>query len=248
MNTNLTSLSPAEVDALWLDAIQPALRAQAAATATISSARRYLKAGGAYTARGNEMLARGNEALAAAEAAYDEASAPFAAEYDARGGWNRYLMVANSNGHLHRGWAGTCHCHTLQRTTWVAPVPALSGMSNSDVVAEMKHTACSVCFPDAPVLTTADRKRMSAEAKAAKQAEREAKAAAKAAAREPRDHALAIKVNAIFDAYGTKGEDSYGSGGAYDAWCAGTIKDTPYYVWSDVCEAMRMRAFRAAAA
>lgn len=154
MTEDLKGLTPPEVDEAWAEAIQGPGRRIASASETLRSARRYLRAGGHYTAQGERMKAEGDQALYEAQQAYHEASAPFDAEFARRGGWTRYLIVMNSNGHVHRPY-----CHTLiPGRTLVAPVYALSGQDGEGVVAAAGHTACSKCFPDAPVQTVEDKR------------------------------------------------------------------------------------------
>lgn len=151
---DLTTLSPPEIDELWSEAIAPASRAIAAANERMRSARRYLKAGGHYTATGERIEAEANEKLAAAREEYAAVSAPFDAEFERRGGWTRYLQVIASNGHVH-----SPSCHTIiPRQTMVAPVFELSGQDGAGVVARAGFSACSKCFPDAPVQTVADKR------------------------------------------------------------------------------------------
>jgi hypothetical protein len=151
---DLTTLSPPEIDELWAEAIAPAARDLQAANEVLRSARRYLKAGGVYRETGESKQARGESLQAAALKAYRTASAPFDAEFTRRGGWARYLLVAASNGHVHRA---TCHTITPGRT-FVQPVHELSGQDDAGVVVAAGHTACSHCFPDAPVQTAEDKR------------------------------------------------------------------------------------------
>lgn len=62
-------------------------------------------------------------------------------------GWQRYVLVTSSAGHVHR----SMHCSTCTPTTTYAPVVALSGRTDSEAVAMLGEHLCSVCFPDAPV-------------------------------------------------------------------------------------------------
>lgn len=80
--------------------------------------------------------AEADEALTAAEAAE--------AEY---GGWQRFFLVTNTNGHIH----ATRACQTCYPTTQFAWLPGLSGLTEADAVAEHGPRLCTVCFPTAPV-------------------------------------------------------------------------------------------------
>lgn len=69
---------------------------------------------------------------------------PLNAEYYRRGSWTRFFMVAG--GHLHLQG-----CHTLRPTTLIGWMPEDSGKGQAEVIAKWGVTACTVCFPDAPV-------------------------------------------------------------------------------------------------
>lgn len=145
---DLTKLDPPEIDKLWGEAMEPAYRLAAelqAARNTQARYRRYNQKADWITARIEEL----EPMLAEARKAGD----PFDAEYERRGGWARYLLVANSNGHVHRP-----HCHTLiPGRTYVVPVWELSGQDDEGVVARCGHSACSHCFKDAPTINAAAR-------------------------------------------------------------------------------------------
>lgn len=66
------------------------------------------------------------------------------AEY---GGWQRFFLVTNTNGHIH----ATRACSTCYPTTQFAWLPDLSGLTEADAVAEHGPRLCTVCFPTAPV-------------------------------------------------------------------------------------------------
>lgn len=72
-------------------------------------------------------------------------AAPLEAEYTRRGGWDRYIVVPG--GHLHKR---SCHTLTPGRTM-VGQVADASGLNEAAVVAKYDETACSHCFPNAPV-------------------------------------------------------------------------------------------------
>lgn len=69
------------------------------------------------------------------------------AEFDSRGGWNRYWLVDNTNGHIHHNR----QCSSCFPTTVFAWLPDQSGMRSTDLVELAGEKACTVCFPDAPV-------------------------------------------------------------------------------------------------
>lgn len=124
--------------------------------------------------------------LAAAEQRAAEARAeaePYEAEFFRRGGWRRYFLVTNNNGHVHNGM----NCSTCFRDTQFAWLVDLAARTEEEMVAEFGEMACTVCFPSAPTMkgfgdgTSAVARATAAEkeARAAAKAEREAKKAAK---------------------------------------------------------------------
>jgi hypothetical protein len=106
--------------------------------------------------------------------------APYEAEFSRRGGWNRYFLVTNSNGHVHRGM----NCSTCYPTTEYAWLPELSDCDEAAMVDEFGEKACTVCFPNAPTLPAfhgpGRRDRAAQEARAAEKAGKAAEKAAKA--------------------------------------------------------------------
>lgn len=83
------------------------------------------------------------------QAALFTESRPFNDEFVRRGGWNRFWIVTNGNGHVH--WHQECStCRPTTEFYWLAE---LSGMSHAELVGEAGERACTVCFPDAPVQT-----------------------------------------------------------------------------------------------
>ncbi len=109
----------------------------------------------------------------------DEAE-PFEMEYMRRGMWNRYFLVTNGNGHVHRG----TNCSTCYATTLYAWLIDLADCDEAAMIEEWGERACTVCFPDAPVNPFYNRParvdREAREARAAEKAAREATKAAKA--------------------------------------------------------------------
>lgn len=98
-------------------------------------------------------------------------------EFNRRGGWTRYWIVVNSNGHIH----STMNCTTCFSTTQFAWLPNLSGSTDAEVVELAGMSACTICFPDAPVDTRNRPSKIEEPAKKAAREEREQKAAEKAA-------------------------------------------------------------------
>lgn len=90
------------------------------------------------------------DGIAEAYAAKGELHA-LADEYEAehaRRGWARFFLVLG--GHIHADMS----CHTCYPTTQFGWLPALSGLTEADAVAEHGTILCSVCFPSAPVAWT----------------------------------------------------------------------------------------------
>lgn len=126
------------------------------------------------------------------------ASDPLEAEFERRGGWARYFLVQNGNGHVHSSTeCSTCvRPHINSRGRWTngtdfAWLPDLAAKTEQQMVAEHGESACSVCFPSAPSMyeqmraagqlsTTERRTRAEQEARAAERAERQAAKDAKA--------------------------------------------------------------------
>ncbi|MHB1974914.1 MAG: hypothetical protein ACYCR4_11645 [Acidimicrobiales bacterium] len=107
---------------------------------------------------------------------------PYEKEFVRRGGWSRFFLCLNAEGHVHSSLA----CTTLRRDTQMAWLPELSGRTESEMVAEHGNGACTVCFPSAPTMAgfddgTSARARRSAEERAARDAEAAARRTAKVA-------------------------------------------------------------------
>ena len=73
-------------------------------------------------------------------------AAPLESLYDAEQ-WNRFFLVTNANGHIHR----SMQCSTCRWDTRFAWLPELSGLTEKDAVEAYGPKLCSVCFPTAPV-------------------------------------------------------------------------------------------------
>jgi hypothetical protein len=107
------------------------------------------------------------------------------AEYDRRGGWARYFLVMNANGHLHRSTdCSTCN-HWGSAPTEFCMVADSSGLGAEALIERYAEVVCSVCFPDAP--STPAYARGIARSKAESEAARSAKERAKLDVIEGRD-------------------------------------------------------------
>lgn len=74
-------------------------------------------------------------------------AAPYEEEYEARGGWSRFYLVQNTGGHVH----SSTHCSTCFPTTRYGWLTDNSGMTEDEIVELAGDSACTTCFPSAPV-------------------------------------------------------------------------------------------------
>lgn len=161
---DLTTATPAEIDAAWAKVSEKLAAAQA---------RRE------FARKHNMATWEAADALVAAAIAEMQ---PFTREWNYRHGWTRAYLVAG--GHVHRD----TNCRTLRFDTRVSWLPEVSGLPEVEIVELAGERACTVCYPSAPVdvLRRACRlwsaqETADAEAMAARAQELAAKAAAKAA-------------------------------------------------------------------
>jgi hypothetical protein len=102
---------------------------------------------------------------------------PFEREFMSRP-WNRYFLVTNGNGHVHRG----TNCSTCFPTTEYSWLIDLADCDEDAMVEEWGERACTVCFPSAPTNPNYNRPaRIDREAREARQAEAAKRQADKAA-------------------------------------------------------------------
>ncbi len=139
---DLAALDPSGVDTLWAQERRPLEKAEHELSALQRTARRYRKHGQPVPG----YVAEGIEGARARIAAENARLAPFAAEWERRGGWSRALLVTNADGHIHSSTA----CPTLRPSTLIAWLPELSGATEEQIIAHAGHMACTVCYPDAP--------------------------------------------------------------------------------------------------
>jgi hypothetical protein len=162
-DTDLTTLSPSEIDTilfpLWADRYRQSTYLQQyldIAKRSEFEAKRY-----------ESHIAETEQRLAEIDAACE----PLDAEFDRRGGWERFDFVPD--GHLHYYW-----CHTLRPTTQRLLVAEASDRDEAWIVENFAYAACTYCFPTAPVEA---REIYLKEVADQRKAERQAKADAKAA-------------------------------------------------------------------
>ncbi len=175
--TDLTTLTPVEIDTelarLWGETQKY--------EGWLASLERHIAKGWSNPGREADDRAQAEKYRLTIAGLRDEAR-PFEGEYTHRGGWLRYFLVTNGNGHVHRGM----HCSTCYPTTTYAWLIDLADCDEAAMVAEWGEKACTVCFPSAPTMrgfgdgTSAYARRTAAE-KAAVAADKAAKAVAKAA-------------------------------------------------------------------
>lgn len=104
-------------------------------------------------------------------------AAPYEAEYDRRL-WNRYYLVPNHSGHVHRG-TDCSTCYPTTRYLWIVD---LAGCGEAEMVTDHGERACTVCFPDAPTHPAFEGPgRRDAEERARRELERVERAAIRAA-------------------------------------------------------------------
>jgi hypothetical protein len=96
------------------------------------------------------------------------------------GCWNRYFLVTNSNGHVHRNTT----CSTCFPTTEYRWLVELADCDEDAMIVDYGEKACTVCFPDAPANPKFHGPgRRDREVQAARQAEKDARQAVKDAKR-----------------------------------------------------------------
>lgn len=168
--TDIFAATPAEIDTL------------------IASTEQSIAALSNTVSRSNRLLAQGwFEDRASVEAQIVECTGKLRVlkalvtalntEFERRGGWMRYWIVNNSNGHVHT----TTHCPTTYDTTEFIWLTAFSGEAKEAVVSRAGELGCLTCFPEHREFIESGRPCYieTPERKAARE-EREAQAAAKA--------------------------------------------------------------------
>lgn len=165
---NPTTATPAEIDTVWLPLTERIARIEN----WIAADRKRINDPDTmsyYRDRAKETLAAHQAELAEAE----REAEPFEREWNKRGGWTRYYLVKNGDGHYH----ATRACSTCFATTEFGINPMTSGLTERELVDLVGTDACTVCFPWAPT-TPAWREGRSL-GKAEKDARRDAKTVAR---------------------------------------------------------------------
>lgn len=186
MTADLTTQTPAQIDTAWAEATAPIhakLDREESGREFARSMREKVAASGKDYAYGysiesaEEKFDKHAAAIKELRKELHEVSAPFVAEWTARGGWTRAYLVTNGNGHIH----SSTNCSTCYPTTQFYWVTELSGHTTDEIADRAGEKACTVCYPNAPVNKPTSIFSPDQKAKAATKAEREAKRAEKAA-------------------------------------------------------------------
>jgi hypothetical protein len=187
---DLITATPAEIDTEIARIEVQAADAYTRLKFTRQDIAQYDKAqseGRSYFGRSIEILNDRRDQALADMAAAREARLPLDTEYIKRGGWTRYFVVDNNNGHLH---TSTGCQNTYATTSWVW-MTGMSGMTRAEAVEQGGSLTCLSCFPDFREEIESGREprfetprmrktREEREAAAAKKAEKARKAAANA--------------------------------------------------------------------
>lgn len=181
MATDTTALTPVEIDTVLAANYNEQSRAWALIKSQVRNIE-SLKKRLARNPQGEKPFAQideANEVLAGYRANLREienASLPYVLEFNRRP-WNRYYLVKNANGHVHRG----LNCSTCFPDTEYGWLVNLADCDENAMIEEWGERACTVCFPAAPVNPNYHRPaRIDREAQEARAAEKAAKDAAKA--------------------------------------------------------------------
>ena len=81
----------------------------------------------------------------------DEQTVPIEAEFVKRGGWTRFFLVRGTTGHVHKNMS----CSKCRPGTAFAFLPEMSGSDEAQTVELAGDSACTACFPSAPVVNKA---------------------------------------------------------------------------------------------
>jgi len=169
MATDTTALTPVEIDTELSRIWNARARVEASLAAARRSANRSEHNARAEAGRISDLESR--------VAALSYEASPYNAEYARRGFWNRYFLVTNANGHVHRG----TDCTTCFVTTEYGWLVDLADCNEDAMIEEWGERACTVCFPSAPTNPLYNRPaRIDREAQEARAAEKAAKDAVKA--------------------------------------------------------------------
>lgn len=174
---NLPAATPVEIDT----ALVQVLLRLALAESHLSTATKRAQAGADYL--GPERAAALRAEVSAAEqlvAGIAAEASVLDAEYERRGGWQRYWLVRNHNGHVHR----TTNCPTTYTTTQFVWLPDFADRTDGEVVQAAGSLTCLTRFPGVRAEILARRPTIEDPERRAAHDEREAAKAERAAKRE----------------------------------------------------------------
>jgi hypothetical protein len=142
--------TPAEIDVVWAE-LDGKLNKILGHLASYKQSARELRESGKdrdeFRAQEYDRFYANYKAQTAAERASLEAQiAPLQAEWERRGGWQRYWLCVSDGGHVHYR-----ECHTLRWNSMIAWMPMLSGLDEPGMVEKVGFKACTHCFPTAPL-------------------------------------------------------------------------------------------------
>lgn len=110
------------------------------------------KRGRALHPRDAEHYAKVIEDAKAERARLREEMKPFEDEFKARGGWDRAYLVPGADGHVHSS-TDCSTCNRMGKRTRFMWVTEYSGASEEQIIDAAGSSACTVCYPNAPVET-----------------------------------------------------------------------------------------------
>jgi hypothetical protein len=179
MSTDLSTQTPVEIDTVlaanYTEQIKVLNRLGSEVKHLDSLKRQLLKHDLAWIRKDIDETAADIERLRDERLALIVEAAPYEFEHQSRG-WNRYYLVTNANGHVHR----ELNCTTCFSTTEYSWLVDLADCDENAMIEEWGERACTVCFPSAPVNPFYNRPaRIDREAREAREAEKAAKQAAK---------------------------------------------------------------------
>ena len=214
---NIQTATPAEIDTELAAIYKRGYQADAEVAQVVSWIKSHSKSAYARPERLAELEAKLEQAKAARTAIWTETT-PYAAEFKRRGGWTRFFLVDNAGGHVH----SSMDCNTCYATTQFAWLPEYSGQNEAGVVELAGESACTVCFPSAPVDVLKRASRIESPDRKAARLEREAAAAAKAA-RKAVNEIPAVVVT------GVCGKETIVNKVTATTWCVDQIVDEHIY-------------------
>lgn len=143
---DLTRQTPVEVDAQLADLYMQWATVRTQAIGKRNLAERYRN--GRYPNAGYaDELDSQAEDLEMQASVLELKMHPFESEFTRRGGWTRAFYVVAAGGHVHSSRS----CSTCYDTTQYLWLTDYSGRTEDEVVADAGKTACTVCYPSAPV-------------------------------------------------------------------------------------------------